>query len=165
MELRLNPASPQMNCRLRTWSRWTLLFASLALIGCGNDGPPLGRVSGTVKLNGEPLGEASIEFQPDEGSPSYGLTDEDGEYELLYTTDRKGAMLGKHTVRISTYKALPSEDGSRKEVPELVPAEYNAESTLVREVESGGQTMDFDLEGPPPPPRKTPPQRSRRSTY
>ena len=49
----------------------------LATAGCGRGGPELGRVTGTVTLDGTPLAGARIEFQPQaqDTSPSYGTTD------------------------------------------------------------------------------------------
>ena len=37
---------------------YLLLTGSLLLIGCGGDLPPLGKVQGTVTLNGKPLNKA-----------------------------------------------------------------------------------------------------------
>ena len=102
----------------------TLLLALLAA-GCGGgDRPDLGRVSGTVKLGGEPLENAEVMFVPSGGRPSMGVTNSNGHYELEYTVDAKGAVVGTHTVTISTYREA-GEDDEGKPVPgapEKVPA-------------------------------------------
>ena len=59
------------------------LVIALSLTGCGSDGPERGVVTGKVTLNGDPLPNADVEFQPEEGSPSYGMTDEKGRYDLM----------------------------------------------------------------------------------
>ena len=85
---------------------------------------------------------ARIVFQPDgEAAPSTATTDEHGRYELIYSTERNGAVVGTHTVMISTYKQLP---GGR-ESPERVPLKYNEETELERDVVAGENVFDFDL--------------------
>lgn len=114
------------------------------LAGCGDDN--FGRVTGVVTLDGEPLEGATVEFQPEEGSPSYGETDEEGRYELMFSPDKEGAVVGKHVVRISTYKIVMKDD-EKIELPEKIPAKYNSESTETREVQPGSQEINFDFEG------------------
>ena len=121
----------------------------LATAGCGRDGPELGSVTGTVTLDGTPLPGARVEFQPQarETSPSYATTDAAGHYELIYGIDQYGAMPGQHAVRITTFAQHNDGEGMAKMVPERVPPRYNAETELIKEVESGDNTIDFPLEG------------------
>ena len=67
-------------------------------------------VTGKITLNGQPLADASVSFQPlvvkgdpaSEGMGSYGRTNNAGEFELrLVDTDELGAVIGTHSVRIS----------------------------------------------------------------
>jgi hypothetical protein len=137
--------------------RYWCLAASLSILAVclvavyGRDagsGPKLGKVSGTVKLDGDPLPDATIEFQPmaAEGSPSTAVTGSDGSYELMFLAGKPGAMVGKHIVRITTYRQLSSEDPRGPgEIPEKLPPQYNSESTLEKEVKSGRNTIDFEL--------------------
>ena len=112
----------------------------------GEDGPPLAPVEGTVTLDGEPLPIAVLEFQPQRGSPSYGETDKSGRYHLLYSPVRDGALLGKHTVRITTEGEIVDPDSREtRVVSERVPAKYNVESTLTREVVDDDNVIDFEL--------------------
>lgn len=76
----------------------------MVLPGCRESGPPLGVVSGTVTLDGQPLEGAAIVFSPkaqaaDAGSSS-GKTGPDGKYALEFGSSRKGAYLGDHSVII-----------------------------------------------------------------
>jgi hypothetical protein len=122
------------------------LVALLTLAGCGQDGPPLALVEGTVTLDGEPLPRAQLEFQPQRGSTSYGETDKSGHYYLLYTPTRDGAMLGEHTIRIITGgEIFDSETREMRVATERVPARYNVETTLKREVVDGNNVIDFEL--------------------
>lgn len=120
----------------------------LFLAGCGDSGPERGQVTGTVTLDGQPLGGATVEFQPREGAPSYGETDAQGRYQLGYTPEKPGAVVGEHTVRITTYR-VKGPPGSQEEVPERVPPEYNAESTVTREVKPGKNVFDFPIKTSP----------------
>lgn len=142
----------------RRWSKQRRIAGAISsvllmslLAGCGSRGPALGRVTGRVTLDGKPLADARIVFQPrQKGAPSVAVTDKDGRYELVYLRDHFGAVLGEHTVTISTFRQLSGTEGSRRsEIPERVPARYNDETDLVRRVNAGAQTIDFELEGAP----------------
>jgi hypothetical protein len=125
------------------------LVLALFLAGCGRDGPERGVVTGQVKLNGEPLEGADLEFQPPEGSPSYGTTDEKGRYDLMYTRDKRGAMIGEHTVRITTPTSGADPRAAGVAAPQRVPPKYNAPSGgLKREVKPGRNQIDFELTNP-----------------
>ena len=125
----------------------TLTVLCLLMAGCGGGGSGLemGYVTGKVTLDGAPLDGATLRFQPQAGgSPSSGRTDASGEYELLFTAKKKGAMLGEHLVTIT--KSLGGEEGlGALFAEETLPAKYNARSELTRNVEPGKQTIDFEL--------------------
>lgn len=130
----------------------SLALISFALLGCTlvgcSSGPQLGQVEGTVTLNGEPLADAKVAFVPQEGGrTAEAVTDDAGHYELEFAAGAKGAVLGPHLVRISTFEEAVSGDdgkmtGGRKE---LVPAEFNTASKEIRDVKSGEQTFDFTI--------------------
>src|SRR5512134_2265452 len=85
-----------------------LMLACLS--GCGGpDHPEVGRVSGVVTLDGQPLPEATVMFQPTEGRASIATTDSAGKYSLTYLDGVPGAKLGPHKVIIRT--EVPGEDG------------------------------------------------------
>jgi len=136
--------------RLATLIVTTSFVAFVTGCGSGVDTPPLGKVSGTVTLNGEPLDGATIEFQPESGRPSIGTTDAEGNYSLLFRADTPGALVGTHTVRITSQRASSGGEGGEPLVearPEVVPQDYNDRSTLTVEVTEGSNTHDFALEG------------------
>ncbi len=124
------------------------LIVALSVTGCGSDGPERAVVTGKVTLNGDPLPGADVEFQPDDGSPSYGMTDDKGRYNLMYTRDKRGAMLGEHTVRIMTPTTGTDPQGNSVRVPQQVPPKYNANTKLTAEVKPGRNEFDFELENP-----------------
>lgn len=133
---------------MATLSRYApaaMLCGLLLLTGCG--GPSnVGGVEGVVTLDGKPLPNAMVQFQPETGRPSVGMTDAEGRYQLQYTADAAGAALGRHTVCISTGgKRMNAETGEIKVYPELVPAKYNTNTELTVEVKPGGNELNFEL--------------------
>jgi len=127
---------------LRSDSRWLSCLALLLIIGCGDGAtvPPLGKVQGTVTLDGEPLPNAIVLFQPttEKAGPSQGITDSDGKYSLSYLPNHPGAALAEHKVMISAQSGAAAER-------DPVPAKYNDNSDLKVTVEAGDNTHDFEL--------------------
>lgn len=119
-----------------------VLFA--AVVGCQQVGPELGTVTGTVTMDGQPLEGATIAFHPATGRASIGSTDSQGKYELGFTMNEKGALLGKHTVRITVTRDDEGEEG--EETPAELPARFNTESELTADVAAGENVIDFALE-------------------
>lgn len=122
---------------------WMLVVCAslMGLGGCrSGDSPPLGRVEGTVTLDGKPLSEGRIMFVPvDGGRTSTGEFDESGNYQLIYSLDEWGAKVGEHTVKITTQNDFGGG--------ERIPAKYNVDSELKAVVEGGSNTFDFELTG------------------
>jgi hypothetical protein len=141
------------------------LLLLFALGGCGTKG--LAPVSGTVTLDGQPLPDASVNFQPldstKSGLGSSGKTDASGRYSLRVVMDDKtGAVIGKHRVSISTVtEEDPSYDPPpgrfKRPLRDRLPARYNAKSQLEFEVTRGGtDKADFSLTSKHDPPTKAP---------
>ena len=77
-----------------------LLCLSLAVCGCGS-GSGTVPVSGVVKLDGQPLKNASVSFVPEgDGKQATGTTDEAGKFALSTVNPRDGAIPGKYKVVI-----------------------------------------------------------------
>jgi len=132
---------------------------TVALVGCGGGGPSdtpdTGEVSGTITIDGKPVAGLQVSFQPESGRPSMGTTDESGSYELLYTTDLKGAKVGKGFFSIVTpqddEEGYSEEDEGEgyAESDDPIPAKYNAEaatnSDMQFDVKAGSNTFDLDI--------------------
>ena len=138
-------------------SKLPRLFVLLVLVsqttGCGNaDGPPLGLVTGIVTLNDEPVPGVTVTFIPrGKGSPSYGATDENGEYQLLFNQSRAGAEVGTHDVVILIPEPATDENGNPiGPSPKVnVPAKYHQPGGLSVEVLEGENELDISLEVEP----------------
>lgn len=124
------------------------------IMGCGEAPPKRIAISGTVKLDGQPVERGSINFIPEAGSPNLPAGGEikAGEYNL---TADAGPSAGKYRVEIRWSKPTgkkvemgsPAPKGTMiDEVKEAIPAKYNTQSTLEREIGSEESTVDFDLE-------------------
>ena len=125
---------------------------TLFILGCGGgggDAVPLGSVSGIVTFDDKPLENAQVLFQPETGRASMGETDSNGKFNLAYTATKKGALIGSHVVIItSAVEAFSDESGEgkdRKGRAEILPKKYHSETTLKAKVESGSNTIDFEL--------------------
>lgn len=135
-------------------------FAGVVLVGLlagcgGGDRPDLAPVSGKVTLDGKPLDGARVIFEPEEGRPSYGMTNESGEFTIEYATDVPGAVVGSHTVRIRTGIA-DADDPEAPRPLETIPARYNQDSTLKEDVKDEDNSFEFSLESGGPLPTDDP---------
>ncbi|MBA2411263.1 MAG: hypothetical protein H0V63_00335 [Burkholderiaceae bacterium] len=124
-------------------------MATLAtVVGCGGAGLDMGNVSGRVTIKGVAVPDAHVEFHPIKGGRlSQDVTDEDGRYELMYTIDQEGALVGDHKVSIYTGEVRVSEKtGQIESAREIIPSKYNRSTTLTQTVNQGHNTIDFDLD-------------------
>src|SRR5438874_12985055 len=129
--------------------RWPFIIVMLVwLAGCGGpEHPEVGRVSGVITLDGQPLPEATVMFQPTNGRASIATTDSAGKYSLTYLDGVPGALLGAHKVIIRT--EIPGEDGQPPIANEKLPKKYHEQTELTAEVKRGSNKYDFELKGQP----------------
>jgi hypothetical protein len=102
------------------------LPALFAVVGCGkgSDYPEMARVSGTVTYKGKPVPNMMVNFMPTAGRPSWGKTDAEGKYEMVYDSDYKGAKMGHHKVYI-TPPASTIDGGTSKASKKALAAAAN----------------------------------------
>lgn len=89
--------------RLATATRAAAALALFGLAAGCSSGPVLAPVTGTVTMNGKPLKNVKVSFQPDpdrktEGLGSTGTTDDSGTFTLTYDGGKPGAVVGHHRV-------------------------------------------------------------------
>lgn len=127
--------------------RFFLLLLAVAVIGCGEGGRPVVPVRGTVTRNGQPVPNLFLNFMPEGGRPSWGQSNERGEFTLDYDPQRKGAEVGTHKVYVQFRASSPKEEmeflsGKRKyhSDQKAIEAKYGKLETtpLTVEVKSGG---------------------------
>jgi len=131
---------------------------AIACIGCGGGSKyDMASVSGTVTLDGKPLGNATVLFSPvasggsDAGPSSTGVTDATGRYTLKSGEGVEGAVVGKHQVRITTVTDTGEASGTDDDIyseegnTEKLPARYNSQTSLSIDVPAAGtEAANFD---------------------
>lgn len=92
---------------------YSTLLLGFSIFGCsGGDGISVAPVSGLVTKAGVPVPNVSVTFYPEEGRQSIATTGDDGRFELIYSNDKDGAVVGAHTVSFRIGGSMPrSEPG------------------------------------------------------
>ncbi len=147
---------------LKTIGRWLLGLTLLVCVTSCSRGPTFAEVSGTVRLNGKPIDQLTVEFVPDPakgatGPNSIGTTDAQGRFTLATYTNTPGAVVGQHRVVIKDIINYPTtregmRAGTMGNKPVRISARFGDASTtpIHKEVKTGGpQTIDLDVTGPP----------------
>jgi hypothetical protein len=134
-------------------SRAAIIALSAVCIGCGSRSSVV-PVSGVVTLDGKPLANAYVAFQPvvnagekAPGPGSYGNTDSNGAYTLkLMDNDEAGAVVANHRVEINLKAESDDRDPKSRPPAKSLPPRYNKQSELQFKVEPGGsKAANFDL--------------------
>jgi len=134
------------------------LAAVLAAAGCGGGTGPV-PVRGVVKLDGQPVVNASVVFIPQNpgGREAYGSTDANGAFRLTTTKPDDGALPGKYKVVIQPPApaggSTPFDDTDKKPAPvpkappgPRIPVQYTVagQTPLMQDVPPSGEVV-FDL--------------------
>jgi len=128
----------------------SLLCLTSLVIGCSSSSRA--EVYGTVLLDGQPIEEGSIQFIPTDGTtgPSTGGVISKGKYHIY---SRDGAVVGKNRVELRSFKMSNQKIQDPTAPPgtlttlrvQAFPPEYNDQSTVVKEIRPGSNTIDFDV--------------------
>lgn len=131
------------------------LMAALVLTpaGCGGgDGPEMGRVTGTISLDGQPLTKGVVNFQPvASGNPANGTIGPDGTYSLTTFEPGDGAQVGNYLVTVSVRDEKKVQNFIPKTPPpppkSYIPVKYESPKTseLSTQVKPGLNPISFDL--------------------
>ncbi len=145
---------------------WASLCSAILFSGCSQQQRPdytrlgLAEVTGTIRLDEKPLANAHVIFEAPDQSHSFGKTNNEGKYTLMFNSEQSGVLPGQKIVRIQL-KSFSEEDADQPsgdeaaddQAPVLelatdsseLPSTYNRNSQLTAEVASGFQTINFDL--------------------
>jgi hypothetical protein len=135
-----------------TRKRWLPLTVALlvAVSGCGSS---LVKVTGRVTYKGEAVPSTLVTFAPDDETkrPSHGLTDDNGNFTLNYSSTQLGALKTKYTVFLKYHPSANEDMGNSapkasKELKAVI-ARYGdpKKSDLHYEVTENGQFIEIDL--------------------
>jgi len=132
------------------------VFLGLAVIaaalasGCDKGGaqrPKTFPVTGTVTLDGQPVGGASVTFAPSggKGTPAIGTADASGKYALKSFGTQQGAQPGQYAVGIAKYDyGATTGDAGGKGTGEM-PANYDPNAP---QGSAGKNTLPAKYESP-----------------
>ncbi|MCE9563044.1 MAG: carboxypeptidase-like regulatory domain-containing protein [Planctomycetes bacterium] len=123
---------------------FTMVFA---IVGCGPSEPVKHEVHGRVKLSGQDVPGAQVQFATDKAGVDAvtAICGEDGTYKLMVPA-------GENTVRILAQKLVPAKKGLTgpygvqidKVTEDIIPPKYNVKSEL-RVTVQGPMEKNFDL--------------------
>lgn len=126
-----------------------LVALLLAVAGCGGSSVKLTPAGGVVKIDGRPAGGIMVQFLPDttrggSGPTSFGVTDDEGKFQLRTYDDQEGAVPGPHlVVLMDTLEERPAQGTVAKKPPRLSSRFSIAKpGQLAVEVKEGGQPID-----------------------
>ena len=113
--------------------------------GCG--GPGTATVSGTVTVDGKPLGKGVISFAPADGVGSPATAEVvAGRYQLVTSPGAKKVRLSAPVVT-GTSKESSARDAATFDITEeSLPAKYNAVTELAYDAPPGVGTKDWAVE-------------------
>ena len=123
----------------------TTLFVA-TVVGCGGD--KLVPVSGAILLEGKPLQDAYVVFEPvvgDASQISSGKTDEAGAYVLTDTSGNAGCRIGEHKVLLTTVPPDAMADERTPLPVDKIPPRYQSDPLRFEVPELGTENADFDL--------------------
>ncbi len=138
----------------------TVAIVTVLIAGCGK--PPMVTVKGTVNLDRKPLKGCKVAFFPavDNFDPKkhgygFGITDENGNFEIQHPNGEQGIFPGRYRVTFVAWvnsKGQPiPPDAKPSEVPggvkNLLPPKYEslADTPEIVEVGRDGLMKTFDL--------------------
>jgi hypothetical protein len=136
--------------------RLTLPLTLLLMAGCGGNTTPVDTlprqpVSGSVTLDGKPLSEGKIQFDPAEQgrvATAFAVADiKDGKFTI---EKAQGPVPGKYKVSISSRTSPHIGAGDMpgtapKQEPEKIPTKYNTQTTLTKEITTEANNFEFPL--------------------
>ncbi len=105
---------------------WATCWIALAALGCG--GPKPVPVEGVVKLDGQPLGGATVTFMSSEDSkrPATGYTDQAGVFHLTSFKNDDGAFPGEYRVLVTKIQAIDPPPDAHSGEPDAVLKHYKS---------------------------------------
>jgi hypothetical protein len=135
---------------IRSLQASLLVLPIITFAGCGSHDDSRASVTGTVKMNNEPIKQGTISFIPEEKGPTAGSVIRDGQYSI---PQEVGAFVGKNRVEIRSVQETgrkiknPYGDNEIIEALESIPHRYNLKTELTANIEQGKENVaNFDLE-------------------
>lgn len=129
-----------------------LLFslAPLCSLGCGGySHSGAVTVSGVVTMDGTPVPFVEVAFESETKPSAFGITDEEGNYQLATRRYGAGALPGDYKIKIHSVEASANDGkGTTMEIPEVYGTS-GYESVTV-DGNQGQSVFDIELSSKPP---------------
>lgn len=132
----------------RSYLAVMLVLVCLASTGCGSSGPA--KITGAVSLDGEPIEDGRITFEPRDGQgPTAEAVITKGSYAAEVSAGKKVIrVVGMRVVGERPAYAGDPNSPKIKITQNFVPPKFNEQSELVRDVATSTK-MDFELKSSP----------------
>ncbi len=140
----------------QSWLSTLAVIAWIAVLaGCGGSPYKFAPVSGTVTLDGNPLADIVVTFQPlaegsggQAGTGSYGVTDTQGHYTLKAADgSSEGAVVGRHRVTFTSNAPVrdAADDTAAPPAKEVIPPQVRLNPPEFEVPAGGTEQADFAL--------------------
>ena len=133
----------------------------LFVFGCEDSGhPALGRLEGTIKLDGQPVKGVIVTVTPQGAAHSQGFADDNGHYVMYYKNGVEGVVVGTHNIRLQ-FADIPipneadltpdqwNEANAKRSKENPIPMKYRDGSMNIQ-IKPGSNKMDFDVQSEKP---------------
>lgn len=120
----------------------------LLVMGC-RSGKQIVQIKGVATRAGKPVSGLTLHFYPKEGRPSWGESNDKGEFGLSYDPQRNGAEVGPHKVWVEFRGGgVPGETGGRTPEQKAILAKYgNREQPAIDvTIEKANQLVEIKLD-------------------
>ena len=142
--------------------RWVLLWmgicSSWVVVGCDRKPEPnygvlgLVEIAGQVLLDGLPLPEVEIRFVAEDSTYSFGVTDAQGRYQMMFDSRKSGVIPGEKKVVVLSKAASDEEEGANEgsgggtaAANRSIPKVYGSKSPIKITVSKTDTNVIFDL--------------------
>jgi hypothetical protein len=136
---------------MRFFSPCALAAAVVCLAGCKSHPYDVVDVSGVVTINGKPVKDIRVAFQPTDttklnpGPGSVGVTDQEGRYTLKATgLGTNGAVVGEHAISFA-YIWEGTDQPKPPDAGPPIPGKYRKQPIKFTVPTSGTREANFDL--------------------
>jgi len=126
-------------------------ISSASLPGCGRNAVELVPATGILTIDGRPESDIEVQFMPDSnsgavGPTSYGVTGEDGRFELRARDGRAGAVPGRHLVIVTDInEERPAQGQPLTRPPRVHPRYATIGGGLTAEVGRSGESIEISI--------------------